>query len=116
MDIAVPLNRKDIAMRRLAALAAGILVSVSAAPAFAHDDAPYIGVWDCDVAVFTFTAESYNPGDGPMKIRHIEASGGTYAMTFDDGYQIGLSMNGDEAMSWLSMETGDGFECKRLYY
>jgi hypothetical protein len=103
-------------MRRFAVLVTGILALAAASPALAHDDAPYIGVWDCGVGVFTFTAESYSPGDAPMQIKSIEGSDGTYTMTFDDGYQIGVSMNGNDAMGWLSMASGDSFDCTRLYY
>lgn len=100
-------------MIRYAAYA--IAFAAAAGPAFAHDDIAYVGVWDCGIGTFTFTAESYNPGDSVLAIRAVEVDGGSYLLSFDDGYQIALSDVTDTTMSWLSLASGDGFDCSRLH-
>lgn len=101
--------------RLLLPLLAGMLVA-GGPPARAQDLPPYVGVWDCSVGIFTFTRESYNNGSDIMPFSDIEQDGDNFIISFADGYQIGVSMNGDEAMQWLSMASGDSFECRRLYY
>lgn len=49
-----------------------------------------------------------------MPIRKVEKVDGNYVLSFDDGYQIGLSSVTDTSMQWLSMASGDQFECKRV--
>ncbi|URK87475.1 hypothetical protein LP421_29695 [Rhizobium sp. RCAM05350] len=99
---------------RLDVIAATAVISLAtAAPGFA-DDAPYIGRWDCGVATFSFTTESYDSGEGPMPIRKVEKEDGNYILSFDDNYQIGLSSVTPTSMQWLSMASGDMFDCKRL--
>jgi hypothetical protein len=46
----------------------------------------------------------------------VEKEGNNYIMTFPDGYQIGLSSPTDTSMQWLSMESGDMFDCTRLHF
>lgn len=98
-------------MRRV--VLATVLALASLTPAIAEDDPPFVGKWDCQVGVFTFTADTYDPGDMPMKIATVDKGEGNYVLTMEDGYQVGLSMT-SEGMSWLSMETGDSFACTKL--
>jgi len=104
---------------KLAALFSAAAVFV-ATPAIAQApaDAPYVGVWDCQVGVFVFTRETYgNAGGADMQAAtSVEVEGNNYIMTFPDGYQIGLSSPTDTTMQWLSMETGDMFDCTRLHF
>ncbi|MEK1925550.1 MAG: hypothetical protein AAAB11_08920 [Rhizobium giardinii] len=81
---------------------------------FAADNAPYAGIWDCEVSTFTFTKDTYDSGEGPMPIQKVEKEEGNYILSFSDGYQIGLSSVTDTTMQWFSMQTGDQFECKRV--
>ncbi|WP_455271162.1 hypothetical protein [Rhizobium herbae] len=100
---------------RLDVIAATAVISLAtAAPAFAAGDAPYIGRWDCGVATFSFTKDTYDAGEGPMPIRKVEKEDGNYILSFDDNYQIGLSGVTKTSMQWLSMASGDTFDCKRL--
>lgn len=92
---------------------AGLLAWPSAAGA--AQGMPFVGVWDCEVGTFTFTNQTYNPGDQMLVIKDISVEDGNYLLTFEDGYQIGLSGITDTEMSWLSGESGDGFTCKKLY-
>jgi hypothetical protein len=98
----------------VAGLALGATPALAAAPA----DAPYVGVWDCQVGTFVFTRETYsNAGGADMQAAtSVEREGNNYIMTFADGYQIGLSSPTDTTMQWLSMESGDMFDCRRLNF
>ncbi len=70
---------------RLDVIAATAVISLAtAAPAFAAGDAPYIGRWDCGVATFSFTKDTYDAGEGPMPIRKVEKEDGNYILSFDD--------------------------------
>ncbi|WP_349434811.1 hypothetical protein [Pararhizobium sp. A13] len=93
---------------------AAVIALVTATTGFAADLAPYAGTWDCEVSTFTFTGDTYDAGEGPMPIRKVEKVDGSYVLSFDDGYQISLSGVTDTAMPWLSMASGDQFECKRV--
>lgn len=100
---------------RLDVIAATAIVALATAtPVIAADDAPYIGSWDCGVATFSFTKDTYDAGEGPMPIRKVEKEDGNYILSFDDNYQIGLSSVTQTSMQWLSMASGDMFDCKRL--
>ena len=92
----------------LAALLASTL------PAHAAGDPPYVGTWDCEVATFTFTADSYDPGENPMPILKSEEDGGAFTLTFADDYRIGLANITDTEMDWASEASGDTFHCKKI--
>lgn len=93
---------------------AAVIALAAATACFATDPAPYAGTWDCEVSTFTFTGDTYDAGEGPMPIRKVEKVDGNYVLSFDDGYQIGLSGVTDTSMQWLSLASGDQFECKRI--
>lgn len=90
--------------------------TLAGAPAQAREQMPFVGVWDCEVARFTFTNESYNPGDEPLPILSIEREGEHYHLTFADDYRITLSNVTETSMGWFSEASGDGFECVRVYW
>ena len=99
---------------RLASLAllAFPLCALSAGPALA-DDLPFLGKWDCGVATFTFTPDTYNNGSEDMPIQEVqEGSDGSYTLLFADDYTISLSGFTDDAMGWLS-SSGESLDCKR---
>jgi hypothetical protein len=91
-----------------------IIALATATPGLAAGDTPYTGSWDCGVATFSFTKDTYDAGEGPMPIRKVEKEDGNYILSFDDNYQIGLSSVTKTSMQWLSMASGDTFDCKRL--
>ncbi len=97
-------------MFRLAAAA----LLLSALPALAAEEPPYVGTWNCEVATFTFTADSYDSGEGPMPIVKSEKDGGAYTLTFADDYRIGLANITDSEMDWASEASGDMFHCKKI--
>jgi hypothetical protein len=92
-------------------VAAALLAS--ALPA-AAEEPPYAGTWDCEVSTFTFTADTYDSGDGPMPILKSEKDGGAYTLTFADDYRIGLANITDTEMDWASETSGDMFHCKKI--
>jgi len=91
-----------------------VIALATTTPVLAARDAPYAGRWDCGVATFSFTADSYDAGEGPMPIRKVEKQDGNYILSFDGNYQIGLSSVTPTSMQWLSMASGDMFDCTRL--
>ncbi|WP_426235737.1 hypothetical protein [Pararhizobium sp. DWP1-1-3] len=91
-----------------------VIALATTIPVPAAEDAPYAGSWDCGVATFRFTKATYDAGEGPMPIRKVEKENGNYILSFDDNYQIGLSSVTKTSMQWLSMASGDTFDCKRL--
>lgn len=97
---------------RIQLIAAALLAIAPAA--FAADDPVYAGTWDCEVSTFTFTKNTYDSGEGPMPVEKVEKEGENYILTLDGDYQIGLSSVTDTSMQWLSMASGDMFECKRV--
>jgi hypothetical protein len=108
------LTGEEEAMRLDVIVVVAAITLVTAVPGFAADDAPYTGRWDCGVATFSFTKDTYDSGEGPMPIRKVEKEDGNYILSFDKGYQIGLSSVTKTSMQWLSMASGDTFDCKRL--
>ena len=90
------------------------LLALAAAPVQARDDIPYVGTWNCEVATFVFTADTYDAGEGPMPILKSVEDNGTHTLTFKDDYQIHLSSVTETDMDWLSGASGDGFHCKRV--
>jgi len=94
------------------ALLAIAVCALNAAPSSA-DDLPFLGKWDCGVATFTFTADTYNNGSEDMPIEEVqEGSDGSYTLLFADDYTISLTGFTDDAMGWLS-SSGESLECKR---
>lgn len=86
--------------------------SVSAA---ALGQPPYVGRWDCEVGVFTFTADTYDPGTGErLKAEKVIREGEDYHFTFEDGYGFWVSGITQSKMGWLSDASGDAFNCKRI--
>ena len=92
------------------------LLALSATP-LAAESYPFMGSWNCEVSDFTFTPDTYQPGEGtdPLPIAMIDDFGdGSYQITMEDGYFIFVSMNDDGTMGWLSGESGDAFTCVSL--
>lgn len=88
-----------------------------AATPLAAQTYPFEGRWDCEVAAFTFTTDTYQPGEGTdiLNIFSIyDTRDDNFEITMTDGYVIGVSMNDDGTMSWLSGESGDMFTCTPL--
>ena len=76
---------------------------------------PFIGKWDCEVAVMSFTETTYNNGSEDLPIIKIqEGTDGSYALFIEDDYFISLSGFTGESMGWLSSATGDNFNCVRI--
>ena len=90
-------------------------IALSPMPAFAQEDLPFLGRWDCEVAEFTFTPDTYNNGSEDLPILEIqEGTDGSYTLFFDDDYAITLSGFTGETMGWYSLASGDAFDCTRL--
>lgn len=97
---------------RCAALA-GILPLVTAAAAH-PPDYPFVGRWDCEVAVFAFTARTYHNGSETLTIRRVAPAEGGFVLSFDGGYEIALLDVEAATMTWLSLATDDRFACRRI--
>lgn len=100
--------------RRLMAAAIGGLLGASAAPTLATERHPFLGEWDCQVAVFWFTPHGYDNGFDILPIRKVTKSKGGWSLGFDKGYRISLFDVTGQTMTWHSPMSGDTFHCKRL--
>jgi hypothetical protein len=98
-------------MRLLSVCVAAALL---AGPALANAPLDFEGRWDCEVAVFTFTAETYNNGSDDMPITDIAKEGDGYILSFEDDYQLSVALNADGTLYWFSPASGDSFTCSRL--
>ena len=77
---------------------------------------PYVGVWDCQVAWFTFTNETYSPGGSSvMVVRSVAQEGDDFTLDIEGNYTLILSDVTDTTMTWRSLNSGDGLACTRLY-
>jgi len=89
---------------------ANFLALATAAPAA---DRPYLGMWDCEVATFTFTDETYNNGSEDMPILESqEGTDGSWTLFFDGDYMITLSGFRGDKMGWMS-SSGETLNCRR---
>jgi hypothetical protein len=108
------------APRRITTLLAAALAcaSFAATPdAEAREQMPFVCAWDCGVALFTFTNETYNPGgDDPLPILAVERQGDDFTLDLPDDYRIVLSGVTETRMGWFSEASGDGFECVRVWW
>jgi hypothetical protein len=87
--------------------------ALAAGPARA-ETYPFEGRWDCEIGIFSFTGQFYDPGDAPMEILDAVQEGATWVLTFADDYQISLEMHADGTMGWYSPISGDNFLCRPL--
>lgn len=90
------------------------VLALMASPAFSQD-LPFVGTWDCEVATFTFTPETYNNGSDDLPIEEIqEGTDGSWTLFFADDYMITLSGFTGDQMGWFSHASGDAFTCTRV--
>ncbi|HEY9058291.1 MAG TPA: hypothetical protein VIN77_14165 [Aurantimonas sp.] len=96
----------------LLAIAISAYVPLTSAEA---EELPFIGSWDCEVAIFTFTPTTYNNGSDDLAIEEVqEGSDGSYTLLFADDYFITLSGFIGDSMGWFSSASGDNFDCRRI--
>lgn len=72
---------------------------------------PFEGTWDCQVAVFSFSDQLYNNGSENMVITDVATESDGYVLTFEDDYQLSVSVQPDGRLSWFSPASGDQFLC-----
>ena len=100
-------------LKLLPAACALAVVAISY-PAFAQEF-PFVGSWDCEVQIFTLTADTYNNGSEDLPISEVqEGTDGSYTLFLSDDYIITLSGFTDDAMGWFSPASGDNFNCVRI--
>jgi len=93
-------------------LVGAVLLAAAHVPAQAGS--PFVGKWDCGVATFTFTETTYNNGSETLRMTKVEKDGGDYTLSFPNDYKIMLTGIKANAMTWISGESGDDFQCKRV--
>jgi hypothetical protein len=74
----------------------------------------FVGSWDCGVEVFTFTNTSWNNGSQTYPIQSVARDGSNYRLRFANGYMFALAAVTATGMTWVSGQTGDQFNCRRL--
>ena len=75
---------------------------------------PFVGSWDCGVAVFSFTNTTYNNGSETYRILAVDQDTDSYTLFIEGGYRIGLALVTDTGLTWVSGTTGDQFDCARV--
>jgi len=75
---------------------------------------PFVGRWDCGVAVLTFTNTTYNNGTTTYPIRLVSRDGRNYTLRFGEGQIIGLGAVTETGLTWISGSTGSQHNCRRL--
>lgn len=96
-------------------IAAAAIATLLASTATSAGDLPFLGTWDCEVAIFTFTPTTYNNGSEDLPIEEVqEGSDGSYTLLFADDYFITLSGFTGDSMGWFSEASGDNFSCTRI--
>ncbi|MFN3724601.1 MAG: hypothetical protein ACK4VZ_16410 [Paracoccaceae bacterium] len=91
-----------------------VMASLYAGAALAQEPHAFEGRWDCGVATFTFTADSYNTGSDDMPITDIAIDGTGFVLSFEDDYQLYVAVNEDGTLYWFSPASGDTFTCTRV--
>ena len=99
-------------MHRARLLIAVTTLLLAKMPAMAADELPFVGTWDCEVATFTFTRDTYDNGSEKLAIEEIqEGTDGSWTLMFADDYVITLSGFTGDQMGWFSPASGDSFQC-----
>ena len=91
-----------------------VAVTLWAGAAMAEATYDFEGHWNCEVAEFTFSANTYNNGTDDMTITDIAAEDNGFVLSFEDDYQLSVALNEDGTLSWFSPASGDSFTCARL--
>jgi hypothetical protein len=102
-------------MRFIAHLLAAVALAASLPASAVAQDYPFVGEWDCEVATFVITNDVYNNGDQDMPIEEVqEGTDGTWTLFFADGYFFTVGDITADSMTWLSGESGDAFQCRKV--
>ena len=98
----------------LATLPLVIALSACVAGKGPVEDYAFVGTWDCQVDVFTFTNSSYNNGTETFPIERVDRDGRNYTLFFAKGYVVALAAVTETGLTWISGATGDQFNCLRV--
>jgi hypothetical protein len=103
-------------MRAATLIALPIMAALSACVADqgAVEDYAFVGTWNCEVDVFTFTNSSYNNGTETFPIERVDRDGRNYTLFFAKGYVVALAAVTETGLTWVSGATGDQFNCLRV--
>ena len=103
-------------MHKTAAVALPVLMGLAAC---VQDQGPvedyaFVGSWDCEVEVFTFTNTTYNNGTETFPIQSVSRDGRNYTLFFAKGFVVALAAVTETGLTWVSGATGDQFNCARV--
>lgn len=74
----------------------------------------FVGSWDCGVETFTFTNTTYDNGTTTYPIQNVAKDGSNYTLRFGNGYFLALGAVTATGLTWVSGQTGDQFNCRRV--
>ncbi|WP_069058431.1 hypothetical protein [Sinorhizobium sp. RAC02] len=101
-----------MSVARLAA--AGLFLLVASGTAWAQEDYPFTGEWECDGAPFVFTSTVYSIGDDSYDIQEAqEGSDGSYSLFLSDEVYITLSEITSDTLDFSSSESNRTMNCRR---
>ncbi|WP_102959165.1 hypothetical protein [Mangrovicella endophytica] len=96
-----------------AGLALALLVPCDASAQ--EEELPFVGVWDCEVATFTFFHDFWNNGTDDIPIQETqENTDGSYTLFSSDEEYVTVGDFTPDSMTWLSGQSGDSFSCRRI--
>jgi len=94
--------------------AIGVIMALCT-PATVKAEYPFVGKWNCQGGIFTFTNLTYSyGGNTTLHFNKLESYKGNYKMTFPDGYELSLLNVKPKTMTWHSLASGDTFKCRRI--
>ena len=102
-----------ISRRTMAAVATFLLLGgcMGTAPTAPY---PFVGTWDCDGTVYTFTNSGYSDGSISADFFSVAAKGLGYELRFRDGSLMVLAAITESGMTWVVNQTGAQRQCRRL--
>lgn len=80
-------------------------------------DFALMGSWDCGVTVMTFLPDGYMPSNDadPIAVTEFRSmANGATEITLAGGDRMVVQSVTDMTMNWLSLQTGDSFDCTRV--
>ncbi len=99
---------------RLAALPLCLALAACTQDSGPSEPYAFVGARDCGVQSFSFTNTTYTNGTDTYPIQTVSRDGRNYTLRFSNGYVITLAAVTDTGLTWVSGQTGDQFNCRRV--
>jgi hypothetical protein len=74
----------------------------------------FVGSWQCGSKVFAFTNTTWDNGTDRYPISSVSREGSNYTLRFANGYIMALAAVTETGLTWVSGQSGDQVNCRRL--